>query len=118
MLTNQEYWFHGTSVENAHKICADGKLVGKHGIYFANTIGYATAFARFHDKTKDVVVFKVPTERLEDVAKLSPGLDHDPAFYPKDLEVAWLWDEQNKNTAVDVFYDYDDIRIVRADQNV
>lgn len=101
--------FHATWPTNVDSILAGGIEAGwDQQVYFANQAGYAAGFLRLrsgeiagvqeiefagrtftvpnlitHDR---IAVITVDTELL-DADRLSAGTDHNPEFYPDDLEV-------------------------------
>ena len=83
-LPQQEFWYHGTGIDQARSIVADGKLRQGMGVYFANTLEGALNFGLGRAQGT-VAVFCVPTHTIKD---LELSLDHDPEQYPEGLVCA------------------------------
>lgn len=82
--------YHGTKFENMLSILSEGLEPRnmERGTYFANTSQYAAAFMNLYG-VQDIVVFAVDADDL-DPDLLEEGVDHNPIFFPDDLEV-WLY---------------------------
>lgn len=83
--------YHATRYENATDIMAEGLDDTRNmerGTYFANKPEYAAGFLRLYG-ANDIVVFAIDTDDL-DPEKLVEGVDHNPIFFPEDMEV-WVY---------------------------
>ena len=79
--------YHATRYENAGDIVVTGLEPRgmEQGTYFANKPEYAAGFLRLYG-AKNIVVFAVSVDDLDE-SLLEPGVDHNPTFFPDDLEV-------------------------------
>lgn len=82
--------YHATRYENLTSILASGLEPRnmERGTYFTNKPEYAAGFLKLH-LADDIVVFAVDTDDLEP-ERLQEGVDHNPIFFPDDMEV-WLY---------------------------